>query len=255
MMNNRSYKYKFEAAYPISPELYINSRFKLEEFTPFNIKIESRGEHLYSFEEGIKLLREYQEMDDQLISMYEFEVKDDNTLIETFYLREYVRYQILTKVEGDIMPFFNCIFPLFGVLLYGEFDSKEHFLVRDDVCCKFAHEIYPKHTDLSATWWDDKPFINHFFAFPKKEWEDRKLKSVVAIGGEPLEFGYSNIKNTSANFYLMKYIPRYGKEAYIKPTDDLSKVEDYEKEIIQSTLKGLDRERIDYKIYHSVIEG
>ncbi|WP_121616823.1 hypothetical protein [Virgibacillus halodenitrificans] len=251
-MNNTIYKYKFEPAFPISPELYLNSRFQLKGLTTFEIQLSLNGEHKYNFEEGLEVLRQHEEKKNQMISMYNFKVTDDNTLIESFYMEGLVHFQISTKVE-DIAPFFNYIFPLFGVLLYGEFDSNEHFLSRDDVCCKFGHEIYPKHTEFSATWWDDNPFINHFFVFPKKEWENKNVKNIVAIGGEPLEFGYDNIQNTSANFYLMKQIPRHGTKAYIQSTDDLKNIEVYEKEIIQSTINGLKREGVNFQTYYSVI--
>lgn len=250
-MKNKTYKFKFSSAFPIDSKLYFNSRFQLKEFIPFEIKVHDKKHMVCTFEEGLELIRSYQE-EGQLIHFYHFHVTDNNTLIETFHMKDIVKFQISTKVE-DMISFFNYIFPLFGVLLYGQLDSKEHFLVRDDVCCKFAHEIYPKHTDLSATWWDEKPYINHFFVFPKKERENRDINHVVAIGGEPLEFGYDDIKNTAANFYLMKYIPRYGEEAYIMPTDDMRKVEEFEKNIVLATLEGIKKEEIESTIYYKAI--
>lgn len=35
MVNNKTYQYKFDSAFPISPELYLESRFQLKTFHSF----------------------------------------------------------------------------------------------------------------------------------------------------------------------------------------------------------------------------
>lgn len=247
---NKIKKFRFESAYPIDSELYLKKRFELDGYKPHQITYRKHSEDTdYSLEEGLNKIKEHDQVSmKKIISMYEFTVTMDNTLIETFFMDGLTRFTLHTKVV-DMKEFFNYIFPLMGVLLYGEFDPKEHFLIRDDVCCKFIHEIYPKHTEVSGTWWDDTPYINHFFAFPKSEWEDRKVEHYVALGGEPLEFGYE-VTHTAANFYLMKSITRTGEEVYIQKADDMLKVDGFEREIVLATIEGIKKENIENTIHY-----
>jgi hypothetical protein len=245
-------KFSFEACYPMQSSLYFNSRFQLEGLKPHQITVSEpfNRKLTFPYKDGLKLIQEQYLPNCQIISMYSFEITTDNILIEKFDLRN-AHFKVYTQLdESDIITFFHYIFPLQGVLLFGNFDSKEHFLVRDEVCCKFAHEIYPKHTDFLATWWEDEPYINHFFVFPKSEREH--IHHFVAIGGNPLDFAYGEKNNTTATFYLMKGIRRNHEKAYIKETDNMQQIEEFEKEIVKQTIEGIEKEGIDYQIYYSV---
>lgn len=64
MVNNKTYQYKFDSAFPI------------KDFTPFEIQFSNDEDYQYTFEEGLKLLRQHQQKEGQLISMYGFHVKE-----------------------------------------------------------------------------------------------------------------------------------------------------------------------------------
>ena len=247
-MKNRVYKSQFKATYPIATALYLESRIMLKQLVPFKIGygLNSQEEE-YDLQQGIQVMRSIKcNINNENIGLYEFFITHDNILVETFIMYGFEKFKLYTQLtEETLQEFYRYIFPLHGVLIFGEFDAQEHYLIRDDVCCKFAHELYPKYTNLKATWWDNKPNINHFFVFDNK---DRKIENIMAIGGEPLERGYDSIKNTAANFYLSKYINRRGKDAYLQLNDDMESVQEFEKEFIQCTLSALNQEKIPFHI-------
>lgn len=247
-------KFIFESTYPIDLDLYITTRFRLDGQKPYQIEFDNFVEKTtWTCEEGIQRLNKYLK-NKNLNHLYSFKVTMDNTLIESFYIsgqKTDLKIKLHTNIR-DIREFFNYIFPLNGVLLYGTIDSKEHFTTRDDVCCKFAHELYPIHTDdFSASWFCDEPYINHFFVFPKVEKKESKIEHCVALGGGPLDKSYIK-ENTSANFYLMKSLDRNKNNAYIKATDDMNCIESFEKEIVVATINALQKERIEHEIQYKV---
>lgn len=249
-MKNRVYKSQFKATYPIATELYLETRFMFKQLIPFKICYGlNRQETEYNFLEGLQVMHKVKcNIKNENVGLYEFYITHDNTLVETFIMYGFEKFKLYTQLTArTIQEFYQYIFPLHGVLVFGEFDAHEHYLIRDDVCCKFAHELYPKYTNLKATWWDNKPNINHFFVFEHSDTK-QQIKNIMAIGGEPLERGYENIKNTAANFYLSKYINRSGKEAYLKFNDDMESVQEFEKEFIKCTIAALSQEKIPFNI-------
>lgn len=239
-------KHKFESAYPLEAEVYFQNRFKNEGLTPFKVtKCEvAKSEIEYELEQGLELIKKAQK-NDPLIHLYHFEISEENVLTETLFMDDWTRFQLHTSLD-DIESFFHIIFPMMGVLLYGTIDKGKRFITRDDVCCEFAHEVYPKHTELKATWWDDEPYINHFFAFHSSKYPIDN--DCVAIGGEPL--GRGSKAKTSATFYLMKAITRNGKEAYIKASDDMKTVYPFEQDIVKQTIEGLKKQSV---LTHEII--
>lgn len=230
MMTN----YNFESVYPMEATLYSSSRFQLgEEWMPFRTEFRVIGgtPKEVLFNQWMVLIGQAIQKH-ELIHTYKFYMMDD-ILMEHVRIGDEV-FTLYTKTK-DIQPFLHYIFPLNGVLLFGIFDNGKEMLCRDDVCNEFAHEIY-KDTNLVATWWEDNPYVNHYFVFPKSERDKDSIDSFVALGGDvPFRF------SSTSYFYLVKTIKRNGKESYIKSTDTMEKVEDFERAIVDETIRALQK--------------
>lgn len=247
---NKVAKTRFQATYSIEKTDFLKKRFyDLENGTKATIlPVEIEVTHFedvttYSLEEGHSYLQTHLGNN---IGLYEFYISQENVLVEKFYMcSEIFHLKTVLTHEDQIKEFYQLIFPIFGVVLFGEFDTNEEFLVRDDVCSKIVHDCLKKHTVLDGTWWDDFPYVNHYFIYHKS---GNDITDIMALGGQPLERWIEQPTVTAATFFLGKYIDRKGDSAIIKNSDDMKTVKPFEENIIETFIKALEDENVKYRI-------
>lgn len=252
----KTMKSRFAATYPIEKPIFMKCRFydfiesNNKKLLPSKIEVKKFAEtNVYNLKDGLPYLRQHISDD---IAPYEFSITQENVLLEKFYLgTELIHLETHLESEEAIQAFYKCIFPMYGVLVFGEFDlgeDGEQLLVRDDVCSAILHQLLHTHTNITGDWWYDDPHINHYFIYDRKERGSDNIQEIMALGGEPLERWIDKPEVTAAKFFLGKYINRMGNNAMISWHDNMEIIETFEKHFIEELLAAFKKAHVKHRI-------